>query len=149
MSLENKITTALKDAMRAKDTNALNALRAIKSAILLAKTEKAGTTLDEKTEIALLQKLHKQRMESAEIYHQQNRPELAAEEESQMRIIEQFLPEPLSEEELTAMLKEIIEQTGASSPADMGKVMGLANAKAAGRATGKEISAKVRELLSS
>lgn len=148
MSLENKITASLKEAMKSKDKDALNALRAIKSAILLAKTEKAGVTLDEKSELALLQKLQKQRKESAEIFREQNRPELAEEEEAQLRIIEDFLPKQLSALELEAIIKELISTTGASSMADMGKVMGAANQKVAGRAGGKEISDMVKSLLS-
>ncbi|TVQ78874.1 MAG: GatB/YqeY domain-containing protein [Flavobacteriales bacterium] len=148
MSLENKITASLKEAMKNKDKDALNALRAIKSAILLAKTEKAGVTLDEKSELALLQKLQKQRKESAEIFREQNRPELAEEEEAQLRIIEEFLPKQLSAQELEAIIKEVIATTGASSMADMGKVMGAANQSIAGRAGGKEISDMVKSLLS-
>jgi uncharacterized protein YqeY len=148
MSLENKITASLKEAMKNKDKDALNALRAIKSAILLAKTEKAGVTLDEKSELALLQKLQKQRKESAEIFREQNRPELAEEEEAQLRIIEEFLPKQLSAQELEAIIKEVIATTGASSMADMGKVMGAANQSVAGRAGGKEVSDMVKLLLS-
>lgn len=148
MSLEHKITDAIKTAMKAKDKESLNALRAIKSAILLAKTEKSDSTLDEKAEIAILQKLQKQRKESAAIYHEQCREELAAEEEQQRAIIEQFLPKPFSTDELERIIEQVIEETGASSPADMGKVMGKANAQIAGRADGKTIADTVKRMLS-
>lgn len=147
MSLEHTISEAMKTAMKAKDKERLSALRAIKSAIMLAKTEKAGSTLDEKTEIALLQKLQKQRKESAAIYREGGRDELAAEEEQQLSVIEAFLPQPLSTEELERIIEDIIRETGAQSPADMGKVMGKANAVIAGRADGKTIADTVKRLL--
>ncbi len=148
MNLEEKLMVSIKEAMKSKDKVALDALRSIKSAILLAKTEKAGATLDEKAEISLLQRLQKQRKESATIFREQGRDELANEEEAQLKVIEQFLPKPLSTEELEALIKEVIDQTGASGIADMGKVMGMANQKVAGRAGGKEVSDMVRKMLS-
>lgn len=148
MNLEEKLMVAIKEAMKSKDKVALDALRSIKSAILLAKTEKAGTTLDEKAEIGLLQRLQKQRKESASIFREQGREELANEEEAQLKIIEQYLPQPLSSSELEALINEVIDQTGATGMADMGKVMGVANQKVAGRAGGKEVSDTVRRILS-
>ncbi len=147
MSLELSINTAVKEAMKAKDKERLSALRAIKNAIIMAKTEKAGTELDEKKEIALLQKLQKQRKESAAIYHEQGRAELAAEEELQLAVIEEFLPQPLSNEELQDIIAKVIEDVGAQSPAEMGKVMGKANAQIAGRADGKTIADTVKQML--
>jgi uncharacterized protein YqeY len=148
MSLEQKINEELKTAMKAKDEKTLRGLRAIKSAILLAKTsEGASGTLGEEDEIRLLQKLVKQRKDSLEIYRQQNRADLAQKEEEEIAVIEKFLPKQLSADELKAVLQEIIAQTGATSPADMGKVMGVATKQLAGKADGKTISAVVKELL--
>jgi len=148
MSLEQKINEELKTAMKAKDEKALRGLRAIKSAILLAKTsEGASGTLGEEEEIRILQKLVKQRKDSLDIYRQQNRADLAQKEEEEIAVIEKFLPKQLSADELKAVLQEIITQTGASSPADMGKVMGIATKQLAGKADGKAISAVVKELL--
>jgi uncharacterized protein YqeY len=148
MSLEQKINEELKTAMKAKDEKTLRGLRAIKSAILLAKTsEGASGTLGEEDEIRLLQKLVKQRKDSLEIYRQQNRADLAQKEEEEIAVIEKFLPKQLSADELKAVLQEIIAQTGATSPADMGKVMGVATKQLAGKADGKTISAMVKELL--
>lgn len=138
----------LKTAMLAKDEKALRSLRAIKAAILLAKTsEGAGGEITEDAENKLLQKLVKQRKDSLEIYRQQNRPDLAKKEEEEIEVIEQFLPKQLSAEELKARLQQIIAEVGASSPADMGKVMGAATKQLAGQADGKAISAVVKELL--
>jgi len=148
MSLEEKVMTALKEAMKEKNKYKLEALRAIKSAILLEKTKAGAGELTEADEMKLLQKLVKQRKESAEIYLQQNRQDLAEEELEQLKVIESFLPEPLSEEEIEAEVKKIIEQTGASSMRDMGKVMGIATRQMAGRADGKVISQIVKRLLS-
>ena len=149
MGLEQKIMTELKAAMLAKDEKALRSLRAIKAAILLAKTsEGAGGELKEDDEIKLLQKLVKQRKDSLEIYQQQNRADLAVKEEEEIAVIEKFLPAQLSPEELKASISKIIADTGASSPADMGKVMGAATKQLAGKADGKTISALVKELLS-
>ena len=139
----------LKSAMLAKDEAALRSLRAIKAAILLAKTaEGAGGELKEEEETKLLQKLVKQRKDSLEIFQQQNRTDLAKKEEEEISVIEKFLPKQLSAEEIKSELVKILAATGASSPADMGKVMGVATKELAGRADGKTISALVRELLS-
>ena len=149
MGLEQKIMTELKAAMLAKDEKALRSLRAIKAAILLAKTsEGAGGELKEDDEIKLLQKLVKQRKDSLEIYQQQNRADLAVKEKEEIEVIEKFLPAQLSPEELKATISKIIADTGASSPADMGKVMGAATKQLAGKADGKTISAMVKDLLS-
>ena len=149
MGLEQKIMTELKAAMLAKDEKALRSLRAIKAAILLAKTsEGGGGELKEDDEIKLLQKLVKQRKDSLEIYEQQKRADLAVKEKEEIEVIEKFLPAQLSPEELKATISRIIADTGASSPADMGKVMGAATKQLAGKADGKTISALVKELLS-
>jgi len=148
MSLEQKIMTELKAAMLAKNEAALRSLRAVKAAILLAKTsEGAGGELKEEDEIKLLQKLVKQRKDSLEIFEQQNRADLAQKEKEEIAIIEKFLPAQMSAEELKTVITGIISQTGASSPADMGKVMGVATKQLAGKADGKTISTMVRELL--
>jgi hypothetical protein len=148
MSLEQKIMGELKTAMFAKDEKALRSLRAIKAAILLAKTsEGAGGELKEEEEIKLLQKLVKQRKDSLEIFTQQNRADLAKKEQEEIEVIEKFLPKQLSAEEIKAELLAIIQETGAASPADMGKVMGTATKKLTGKADGKTISALVKELL--
>ena len=139
----------LKTAMLAKDEKALRSLRAIKAAILLAKTsEGAGGELKEDDEIKLLQKLVKQRKDSLEIYQQQSRADLAQKEQEEIEVIEKFLPKQLSADELRAEISSVISDVGASSPADMGKVMGVATKKLAGKADGKTISALVKELLS-
>lgn len=139
----------LKTAMLAKDEKALRSLRAIKAAILLAKTsEGAGGELKEDDEIKLLQKLVKQRKDSLEIYQQQNRTDLAQKEKEEIEIIEKFLPKQLSADELRSAIAAIISEVGATTPADMGKVMGAATKKLAGKADGKTISALVKELLS-
>jgi uncharacterized protein YqeY len=148
MSLEQKIMTDLKTAMLAKDEKSLRSLRAIKAAILLAKTsEGAAGQLKEDDEIKLLQKLVKQRKDSLEIYQQQKRVDLAQKEQEEIEVIEKFLPKQLSADELQLEIKKIIAETGASSSADMGKVMGIATKKLSGKADGKTISAAVRELL--
>jgi hypothetical protein len=152
MSLEQKVMSELKTAMLAKDEKSLRSLRAIKAAILLAKTsEDAPATrgeLKEEDEIKLLQKLVKQRKDSLEIYRQQNRNDLAQKEQEEIEVIEKFLPQQLSADELKAELTVIISEVGAASPADMGKVMGVATKKLAGKADGKTISALVKKLLS-
>ena len=149
MSLEQKIMTDLKAAMIAKDEAALRSLRAVKAAILLAKTaEGAGGELKEDDEMKLLQKLVKQRKDSLEIFQQQNRADLAKKEEEEIAVIEKFLPKQLSSEEIKAAVEKIITAVGATSPADMGKVMGAATKQLAGKAYGKTISAFVIELLS-
>ena len=150
MSLEQKIMTELKTAMLAKDEKTLRSLRAVKAAILLAKTsEGGGGELKEEDEIKLLQKLVKQRKDSLEIFTQQNRADLAQKEKEEIDVIEKFLPKQMSPDELKAELKMIIAEVGASSPADMGKIMGAATKKFAGKADGKTISALVKELLAS
>ena len=149
MSLEQKIMADLKAAMLAKDEKALRSLRAIKAAILLAKTsEGSGGELKEEDETKLLQKLVKQRKDSLEIFQQQNRTDLAKKEQEEIEVIEKFLPKQLSIDELKAEVSAIITKVGASSPADMGKVMGVATKKLVGKADGKTISALVKELLS-
>jgi uncharacterized protein YqeY len=148
MSLEQKIMGELKTAMLAKDEKGLRSLRAIKAAILLAKTsEGAGGELKEDDEIKLLQKLVKQRKDSLEIFQQQKRTDLAQKEQEEIEVIEKFLPKQLSADEIKVELSAIISEVGASSPADMGKVMGAATKKLAGKADGKTISALVKELL--
>jgi len=148
MNLEQKIMTELKAAMLAKDEKSLRSLRAIKAAILLAKTAEGGSgELKDEDEIKLLQKLVKQRKDSLEIFRQQNRSDLAKKEEEEIEIIEKFLPQQLSTDELKAELMAIIAETGASSQADMGKVMGAATKKLGGKADGKTISGIVKELL--
>lgn len=147
MSLESKIMTDLKAAMKAKDQAALRGIRAIKSAILLEKTSGSGKEISEADEIKMLQKLVKQRKDSLEIYKKEGREELAAKEAEEIEIIQRYLPEQMSEAELEKEVKAIIEQTGATSMKDMGKVMGLASKRFAGRAEGKAISAKVKEIL--
>ena len=148
MSLELQINYKIKDAMRSKNKIELEALRSIKSAILLEKTKKGSPeTLDKLTEIKILQKLYKQCKDSADIFNQQNRLDLAKDELSQAAIIKQYLPENISEEELIAIIKDIINKVGADSMADMGKIMGLATSKLAGKADGKAISNIVRSLL--
>lgn len=149
MSLEKDVMAALKTAMMNKDEAALRSLRAIKAAILLAKTaEGAKEELDETAEIRLLQKLVKQRKDSLEIFQQQNRPELAAKESEEIAVIERFLPQPMSEEELRTGLKQLMAEIGAQSPADMGKLMGAANKAFAGKVDGKTLSILVKQLLS-
>ena len=149
MALEQKIMTELKTAMLAKDEKSVRSLRAIKAAIILAKTaEGAGGELKEEDEVKLLQKLVKQRKDSLEIFQQQNREDLATKEEEEIEVISKFLPEQLSGDSLKIEISKIIAETGAASPADMGKVMGLATKKLAGRADGKAISVVVKELLS-
>lgn len=147
MSLEQQIMAQMKDAMKAKDEAGLRGLRAIKAAILLAKTSGSGSELSADDEIKLLQKLVKQRKDSLDIFKQQNRADLAQKEEEEIAVIEKFLPKQLDAEELKAIIAEIITQVGASSPADMGKVMGVASKQLAGKADGKTISSVVKELL--
>lgn len=138
----------LKEAMKAKDRIALEALRAIKTALLNEKTAAGATEITEADELKLLTKLRKQRVESAGIFREQNRLDLAEPEEAQIAIIERYLPAMMTKEEITAKVQEIIASTGASSMADMGKVMGMASKAMAGRADGKVISGIVRSALS-
>ncbi len=147
MTLEEKINVDLKEAMKAKNKLALRGIRAIKSAILLSKTDGSGTALTEETEIKLLQKLVKQRKDSLEIYEKQNREDLAVTEREEIAIIEKYLPEQLSEADLEPIITAIIAQTGAASMKDMGKVMGMASKQLAGKADGKLISGVVKRLL--
>jgi len=149
MNLEQKIMTDLKTAMLAKDEKGLRSLRAIKAAIILAKTaEGANGVLKEEDELKLLQKLIKQRKDSLEIYRQQNRTDLAQKEQEEIDIIEKFLPKQLSADELKTILGNLITELGATSAADMGKVMSAATKQLAGKADGKTISAMVKDLLS-
>ena len=149
MGLEEKIMPELKAAMLAKDEKAVRSLRAIKAAIIVAKTaEGAGGELKADDEIKLLQKLVKQRKDSLDIFTQQNRTDLATKEQEEIEVIEKFLPKQLSQDELKEEIKKIIADAGATSPAEMGKVIGLANKQLAGRADGKTISTTVKELLS-
>ncbi|MCF2442717.1 GatB/YqeY domain-containing protein [Dyadobacter sp. CY345] len=148
MSLKIQVESGIKDAMRAKDQDTLRALRAIKSLILLEETKGgASGELTADDELKLLTKAAKQRRESADIYKTQNRPDLLEKEEAELAIIEQFLPKQLSEEEVTAKLKEIISRVGATGPSDMGKVMGAATKELAGQADGRVVSALVKSLL--
>jgi len=149
MALEQQIMTELKAAMLAKDEAALRSLRAIKAAILLAKTsEGAAGELSADGEIKLLQKMVKQRKDSLEIFTQQGREDLAQKEREEIAVIEKFLPQQMDPAEVRAVLVQLVAKTGASTPADMGKVMGLANKELAGKAEGKLISTIVREYLS-
>lgn len=148
MSLADRINDDIKKAMLAKDQTQLRGLRAIKSAILLALTEPgAGKELGEDKEIMLLQRLVKTRRDSMAIFEQQNRPDLATKEREEIETIEKYLPKQLSPEELKAEIMKIIAETGASSMKDMGKVMGLANSRLAGKADGKAIADLVKASL--
>jgi|SRR5690625_1699022 len=150
MSLQDKVMQSMKEAMKTKDTVSLEALRAIRSELLLLQTEKGGKTdLPEEEEIKLLQRLVKQRKDSAAIFSEQGRNDLAEPELAQAAVIEEFLPEQLSKEEIEVIVKEVIRQTEASSMADMGRVMGAANQKIAGRADGKTIASIVKKELTS
>ena len=149
MDLFDKISENIKKAMLAKDRVRLEALRGIKKEFLEAKTAKGGDgTLPDDAATKILVKMAKQRRESAAIYSEQNRPELAENELAEMAVIEEYLPKQLTEEELTAELKKIIAEVGATDAKMMGKVMGVASKALAGRADGRAISAKVKELLS-
>ncbi len=149
MSLQQTIDQEIKAAMLAKQEAKLRGLRAVKAAILLAKTEKgAGEDLTREAEIKVLQKLMKQRKESADIYRAQNREDLYKVEAEEMEVIEAFLPKQMERDEVKALVAGIISNTGASSIKDMGKVMGAANKELAGKADGKTISEVVKELLS-
>lgn len=148
MALETQIMADLKEAMKSKDRVALEALRAIKTALLNEKTAAGATEMTEADELKLLTKLRKQRVESMTIFREQGREDLAEPEEAQIAIIERYLPAMLSEEEIEAKVKEIVAELGATSMADMGKVMGKASAAMAGQADGKVISGIVRNLLS-
>jgi len=148
MSLTEKIAGDLMAAMKAQDKGRLEALRAAKTAFILAKAERGpDTVLTADEEIKIIQKLVKQRKESATIYREQQRADLYEKEESEAAVLEGYLPAKMSEEDLSKVLRGIIERVGARSPSDMGKVMGVATKELAGKADGKEISAKVKELL--
>lgn len=148
MALYDQVSNDIKEAMKARDKVRLETLRNIKKVFIEAKTAPGSNdTLDDADALKILQKLAKQGNESAETYKQQNREDLAAEELAQVKVIEEYLPKPLSEEEIEAAVKAIVEQTGASSMKDMGKVMGMASKQMAGRADGKVISAIVKKLL--
>jgi len=150
MSLTEKIASDLINAMKAKDKVALEAIRAAKTAFTLARTEKsADTVLSAEDELKIIQKLVKQRRESASIYKENNRQDLYEKEIVEAEVLEKYLPAKMSDEELVNIIKEIIVRVGAKSPADMGKVMGVAIKELAGKADGKEISAKVKQLLGS
>jgi len=149
MALEQQIMAEMKEAMKAKNEAALRGLRAIKAEIIKAKTEPgAGGEIDEATEQKFLQKMMKQRRDSLDIFEKQGRADLAVKEKEEMAIIEKFLPKQLGEAEIKAVVEKIIASTGAASPADMGKVMGVASKELAGKADGKTISSIVKELLS-
>jgi uncharacterized protein YqeY len=149
MSLKETIAGDIKKAMIAKEKDALRALRAIKSSILIAETDKGATgELSEEQEVALLMKAAKQRKDSAEIYEQQNRADLVEPELVELKVIESYLPQQMSDEDLESKLKEIVAQVGATGPSDMGKVMGKASQAFKGQADGKRISSAVKSLLS-
>jgi len=148
MSLEQQIMTEMKEAMKAKNEAVLRGLRAIKAEIIKAKTEPgAGGEINEETEEKFLQKMMKQRKDSLEIFEKQGREDLAVKEREEISLIEKFLPKQLDAAELKEIIAKIITETGAASPADMGKVMGVASKQLAGKADGKSISAVVKELL--
>ena len=147
MSMEQQIQQDIKAAMLAKEKTRLESLRAIKAAITLAKTADGSESIADEAVVKIIQKLVKQRKETAEIYKQQNREELAAQELAEAAAMEVYLPKQLSEEELEAELKKIIAQVGATGPQDMGKVMGTATKALAGTAEGTAISARVKKLL--
>lgn len=149
MSLETTVNEQIKAAMLARDEAGLRALRAIKAAILLAKTSEGSSgAMSPEEEQRLLQRLVKQRRDSLEIFEKQGREDLAVKEREEVAVIERFLPKPLTAEELEAELRSVIAETGASSPADMGRVMGAATKRLAGRADGRAISEAVKALLS-
>lgn len=148
MGILSNLTNEIKDAMRAKDKLKLEALRSIKSAVMLQQTQAGGTNeLSDEDEIKLVQKLIKQRRDSATIFREQNRPDLAEPEEAQAEVISAFLPQQLTVEEIKAVVAEIVTHTGASGMKDMGKVMGIASKEMAGKADGKTISTVVKSLL--
>lgn len=148
MSLEEKVMTGMKEAMKSKNEALLRGLRAIKAEIIKAKTEPgANGQINAEGELKLLQKLVKQRKDSLEIFQQQNREDLAKKEQEEIAVIEQFLPKQLDADELKKIIAEIITTAGAAGPQDMGKVMGVASKQLAGQADGKTISAVVKELL--
>lgn len=147
MSLQKQVMEQMKTAMKSKDKVALESLRALKSAFLLANTSGSDVEISEEEEIKIVQKLVKQRKDSAAIFDEQGRTDLSEPEKAQAKILEQFLPKQMSEEELKGVIAEIVSKTGASSMKDMGKVMGMASKQLAGKADGKAISMAVKELL--
>ena len=148
MSLENKIMTAMKESMKSKDQTSLRSLRAIKSTIILHKTQKGSSDeISNEDELKILQKLVKQRKDSADIYRNQNRMDLAQPELDEIKVIEAFLPEAMSEEEIENEVKKVIDETGAEGMKDMGKVMGIVTKRLMGKADGKTISTIVRNNL--
>ncbi|MEZ7901929.1 MAG: hypothetical protein ACI8RY_000343 [Urechidicola sp.] len=147
MSLTETINTDIKNAMKAREKEKLAALRAIKSALLLEASKDGSGEVSEEAEMKILQKLHKQRKDAAALYEEQNRPDLLEDEVFQAGVIEAYLPAQMSEEEIGEVVKSIIAKTGASSPADMGKVMGAAMGQLAGKADGKIISMLVKKYL--
>lgn len=149
MTLKEQIDSEIKNAMLLKKKDDLRALRAIKSLILLAETEKGGSSgIDEGSEIRLLTKAAKQRRDSLEIYRNQGREDLAVKEEEELKIIEKFLPKQLTDDEISSEIKQIIQELGAGGPQDMGKVMGASTKKLAGKADGKKIAEIAKKLLS-
>jgi hypothetical protein len=147
MTLEETITKDLVAAMKAKDEVSLRGIRAIKTAIMVIKTDGSGSAIDEAREVQLLQKLVKTRQESLEIFEKNNRPELAEKEKEEIEVIKRYLPAMLEGAELEAIIKQIVAETGATSAKDMGKVMGAANKQLAGKADGRAISEIVKKLL--
>ena len=147
MTLADKISDGIKDAMRSKDKDRLEALRAVKAALLLEMSKGSDKEISQQVEMQVLTRLHKQRKESAAIYHEQNREDLAKDEEYQASVLEEFLPKQMSEAEIAAVLDQIIAQTGASGMKDMGKVMGQASGKLAGKADGELIADLVKQKL--
>ena len=147
MNLETRIMPDLKAAMKAKDQAALRSIRAIKAAILLVKTDGTGKELDEAGEIKMIQKLIKQRQDSLEIYEKQDREDHALTEREEIAVLQNYLPKQMSDEELSVFITDLISEVGATSMKDMGKVMGMASQRLAGKADGKTISSKVKELL--
>lgn len=148
MSLEAKLMSDLKEAMKAKDQPALRSIRAVKAAIILAKTDGSGKEITEDVEIKILQKLVKQRQDSLDIFVKQGREDLAQTEREEIEVISKYLPEQMSSEDLTSFIKDLIAKTGAEGMKDMGKVMGMASGQLSGKADGKTISGIVKELLS-
>jgi len=149
MSLEQRLMTDLKEAMKAKNQAKLRSIRAVKAAILLMKTDGSGDEITEEKEIRLIQKLVKQRKESLDIYEKQERADLANIEKEEIAVLETYLPEQMGEEQLKGIIQGIIDKVGASSMADMGKVMGIASTELAGKADGKAISSIVKQILAS
>lgn len=148
MSLETRIMGDLKEAMKAKDQAALRSIRALKAAITLIKTNGSGIVMDEAAEIKLVQKQVKQRQESLGIYEEQGREDLAVKEREEIEVLSRYLPEQMSDADLSAFIGDLIQKTGATSMKDMGRIMGMASGQLAGKADGKSISAKVKALLS-